>query len=94
MAEVSDTRIQCCIQPISGYDGYNNTIYLKLASLTSLDTMDTMLYPAQFWIRWIRIQHVGRYAPPPRAVGVRWRPVRARSGTEATDRGPPQHYVM
>ena len=59
MAEVSDTRIQCCIQPISGYDGYNNTMYLKLASLTSLDTMDTMLYPAQFWIQWIRRYHVG-----------------------------------
>lgn len=37
----------------------SNTMNIKLASLTSLDTMDTVLYPAQFWIRWIRIQHVG-----------------------------------
>ena len=59
MAELSDTRIQCCIQPTSGYNGYNDTMYLKLVSLISLDTMDTMLYPAQFWIQWIRIYHVG-----------------------------------
>ena len=30
------TRIQCCIQPTSGYNGYNDTMYLKLVSLISI----------------------------------------------------------